>query len=71
MIIDHQGRVPRYVIDGYRLIHQNTGCYVMIYNRDHSYLRAAMNRLKQLMYAQGYAANEIACSTLVESYPIK
>lgn len=71
MIIDHQGRVPRYIIDGDRLIHQNTGCYVMIFSRDHAYLRSAMVRLKRLLYALNYSAGEIFCSTIVGSYPIK
>lgn len=71
MVVDHQGRVPRYVIDGDRLIHQNTGCYVMIFSRDHAYLRSAMVRLKRLLHASNYSAGEIFCSTIVGSYPIK
>lgn len=71
MIIDYQGRVPRYVIDGDRLIRQSTGCYVVISSREHTYLRAAMARLKRLLYASNYSAGEILCSTLVGSYPIK
>ena len=71
MIIDYQGRVPRYVIDSDRLIHQSTGCYVMIYSLDHAYLRTAMVRLKKLLYASNYSAGEILCSTHVGSYPIK
>lgn len=71
MVIDYAGRVPRYIIDEDRLIHQSTGCYVMIYSLDHGYLRAAMKRLKTLLYARGYSAGEIKCSILVGSYPIK
>jgi len=71
MIIDYQGRVPRYVIDGDKLVHQGTGCYVMLHSRTHEYMRAAMKRLKTLLYASGYSAGEILCSTLVGSYPIK
>jgi hypothetical protein len=71
MIIDYQGRVPRYVIDGDRLLHQNTGCYVMLHSRTDEYMRAAMKRLKSLLYASGYSAGEIRCSTYVGSYPIK
>ncbi len=71
MIIDYQGRVPRYIIDGDRLVHQGTGCYIMIYSREPSYLRAAMKRLNSLLYASGYSAGEILCSTYVGSYPIK
>lgn len=71
MVVDHQGRVPRYIIEGDRLIHQNTGCYVMIFSRDHVYLRSAMVRLKRLLYASNYSAGEILCSTIVGSYPIK
>jgi hypothetical protein len=71
MIIDYQGRVPRYIIDGDRLVHQGTGCYVMLYERSDAYMRAAMARLKSLLYASGYSAGEILCSTYVGSYPIK
>ena len=71
MIIDYQGRVPRYVIDGDKLVHQSTGCYVMLHSRTDEYMRAAMKRLKTLLYASGYSAGEILCSTLVGSYPIK
>lgn len=71
MIIDHQGRVPRYVIDGDKLVHQSTGCYVMLHNRTNEYMREAMLRLKKLLYASGYSAGQINCSILVGSYPIK
>lgn len=72
MIVDYQGRVPRYVIDGDKLIHQYTGCYVHLHERHtHAYLRAAMTRLKKLLYASGYSAGEINNSTYVGSYPIK
>ncbi len=71
MILDSNGKVPRYVLVGDRLIHQNTGCYVMAYSLNHKYLRAAMKRLKTLLYASNYSASEIDCSILVGSYPIK
>lgn len=71
MIVDYQGRVPRYIIDEGRLIHQCTGCYVVLHERSDEYVRKAMQRLKKLMYASGYSAGEILCSTLVGSYPIK
>lgn len=71
MVVDYQGRVPRYVVEGDRLIHQSTGCYVMLHERSDEYMRKAMARLKTLLYASGYSAGEIRCSTYVGSYPIK
>lgn len=71
MIVGYQGRVPRYVIDGDRLVHQSTGCYVMLYERSDEYMSKAMSRLKTLLYASCYSAGEIRCSTYVGSYPIK
>jgi hypothetical protein len=71
MVIDYQGRVPRFVVEDDRLIHQITGCYVMLHERSDGYMREAIQRLKKLMYARGYSAGEILCSTLVGSYPIK
>lgn len=71
MVIDYAGHVPRYIIEGDRLIHQGTGCYVILHSNTHSYLRAAMKRLKTLLYASNYSAGEINCSILVGSYPIK
>lgn len=71
MIVDYQGRVPRYVIDDDKLIHQWTGCYVILHERSDRYLRKAMKRLKQTMYDRGYSAGEILCSTLAGSYSIK
>ena len=71
MIIDSNGHVPRYIISDDRLIHQGTGCYVLLYERSDEYLRAAMRRLKSLLYASGYSAGEIRRSVFVGSYPIK
>ena len=71
MVVDYQGRVPRYIIDGDKLIHQYTGCYVILHERGDEYLRVAMQRLKRLLYARGYNAGEIFCSTLIGGYPIK
>jgi hypothetical protein len=72
MIVDYQGRVPRYVIDGDKFIHQYTGCYVQLHEpHTPDYIIAAMARLKNLLYASGYSADEINNSIYVDSYPIK
>lgn len=72
MILDYNGHVPRYIIDDDRLIHQYTGCYVRLHKpHTHAYLRAAMTRLKNLLYSSGYSAGEIRNSIYVGSYPIK
>ncbi len=71
MVVDYQGRIPRYIIDEDKLIHQQTGCYVILHEHSIDYMIRAMQRLKKLMYASGYSAGEILCSTLVGSYPIK
>jgi hypothetical protein len=65
------GHVPRFVVVGSRLIHQHTGEYVQLHARSDEYMRGAVTRLKKLLYARGYSAGEILCSTLVHSYPIK
>lgn len=71
MIVDHWGRVSRFIVQDDKLIHQSTGEYVVLHSRTDAYMRAAVTRLKKLMFARGYSAGEILCSTLVGSYPIR
>lgn len=48
-IIDHQGRVPKYVIKGWRLIHQPTGQYVELKSKSNEALRIAREELRKLV----------------------